>query len=416
MESYSRPEVKETLVNNGKIYESSGNISVSSSKYVNSNETENVDLSALDGSNIDSSQIVKLDDNYNSPEKQIGLAAVEKTSKDMLKTANLVEGLILSAATAGAVGNVGNALVVYDSFHGKENEPASDFLDDLLFQTLTDQLGDTLKDLAEEREKKSAKKMFELKVNEKRETKHPWAKSLEDKFGQKAGSKYDNKYKLGKDWKYDAVDIIKKDLWNFSTDAWNAGAHTEGEWGSLDGRVRVSAFDTHGSFRVGPDHVVLDASAEYDLLNLEGAFDTPALKTKDGLEIYSAGLGGEVSILHAEAKARAGVGLVPDDEGKKHLEAGVQLKAEADLVKATASGKVTVLGVTGKATAGVKIGAGVQVDVGIVGGEVHCNLSAALGFGFEIGISVDFSKLTKYFANCVPKQKDYSCLAGSGIW
>ena len=221
---------------------------------------------------------------------------------------------------------------------------------------------------------------------------------------------------MGQNWKYDAIDVYKKDLWNFSDSLWEKSKDIEGEWGSASGKVSVGSFDTHGSFRVGPDHIVLDASASIDGFKVEGAYEAPALKTKDGLEIYSVGFGGEVSVLHAEAKARAGAGWFEDEDGKKHLEAGVQLKAEADLIKATASTQTTLLGVTAKGSVGVKIGVGAQVDIGFVDGKLNFNVSAAVGLGFEIGVSLDFSKLTNYFAKTVPRQRDASIMVGSGIW
>ena len=424
MESYTKPEVKETLANNGKIYESSGNISVSSKKYTNSNETENVDLSIVEGSNVETSSIVSsnnesIDSNYNSPEYNNVVNSITSIISEGVGEANrsLVNGFVRQGFVEGFNDGV---LIVYDSFHGKENEPASDFIDDFLFERFSKYFSKKIESRFGEI-KKDAKDYFREKMKLNDNEKLPLEKSIEEKIKTKIAEKigedkFNKDYKLGQNWKYDAIDLYKKDLWDFSDDIWGKGKDFEGKWGSASLYASVGSFDTHGSFRFGPDHIVLDASAAVDVFKIEGAYETPALKTKDGLELYSVGFGGEVSVLHAEAKARAGAGLFKDEDGKKHLEAGVQLKAEADLVKATVSNQTTLLGVTAKGSFGVKIGIGAQVDIGFVDGELNFNVSAAVGLGFEIGVSLDFSKLTNYFENTVPRQRDASTMVGSGIW
>ena len=417
MESYSKPEVKETLANNGKVYESTVNVSVSSKKYINSSETENIDLSMLDGSRTSSPHLESINNNYNSPtENQLSDSNMAQVTDIIINANNLVsQSILLTTAGPGSI-----PLIVYDSFHGKENEPAADFVDDFLFDRFSHYLSDTIEDAFGD-VKKDAKDYFRKKMNLKENEKHPLEKSIEKKIKTKIAKKigvdkFNKDYKLGQNWKYDAIDLYKKDLWNFSDSLWEKGNDIEGEWGSASWKVSGGSFDTHGSFRVGPDHIVLDASAAIDGFKIEGAYEAPALKSKDGLELYSVGLGGEVSVLHAEAKARAGAGWFEDEDGKKHLEAGVQLKAEADLIKATASTQTTLLGVTAKGSVGVKIGVGAQVDIGFVDGKLNFNVSAAVGLGFEIGVSLDFSKLTNYFAKTVPRQRDASTMVGSGIW
>ena len=140
MESYSKPEVKETLANNGKIYESSGNISVSSKKFINSSETDNVDLSVLGGSNPDSSQKETLNDNYNSSELKIDPDAnIAQITETIINANDLTKAILLAGA-----GTVTGPLIVYDSFHGKENEPASDFIDDFLFDRFSKYLSKSI--------------------------------------------------------------------------------------------------------------------------------------------------------------------------------------------------------------------------------------------------------------------------------
>ena len=193
-------------------------------------------------------------------------------------------------------------------------------------------------------------------------------------------------------------------MWDKDGALYKEGFAESGKYGKVSAEVSVGSYDTEATLRVGPDHIVLDASIVVDGIKIEASYDTPALATRDGLILLAAGVDGEVSVLHAEAKARAGVGVWKDEKGIVHREAGVQLKAEADLFRAGATGDVTAFGVTATGSVGVKIGIGAQLDAGLVDGELKVNLSLAVGIGLDVGFSIDFNnaidftkeKLLKY--------------------
>ena len=281
----------------------------------------------------------------------------------------------------------GDATTIYDSFYGVQNQAAADFFKNMF--------GGILKKVEEKAGKLAGDKVtdkFNDKVKDKLSKINTKADNLktniEDKFKAKVGTKYDKDYKLGKNWFFGTMDFKKFELFKKKGSVW----HNEDE------SIKVLAGECQASFSVGPDHVVADASFSGDVLKLEKSYNTPALKTSDGLEVLSGGVSGDVSVLHAEGSAKVGLGGYYKD-GKKHFEAGAQVKLEADLVKADASAQGTLLGVTGKVSAGVKIGIGAQADIGYVDKKLHCNLSAAAGLGFEVGFTLDFGKVTDYLAS-----------------
>ena len=269
-------------------------------------------------------------------------------------------------------------LIVYDSFHGEENESGSDLVNFVL-EEIT---GVSLDDISKKLEDNFSEK-YNVEGNN-------WAAEQQEKFKKVAGKNFNDEYKVGKKWKYDAIDFYKKELWDVSLDIWSDSVESSGKYGTVKGEVRLGSVDTNATVRVGADHAVLDASIVADGLKISASYDSPSLATRDGLVVLAAGVDGEISVLHAEAKARAGVGVWTDEKGLQHKEAGVQLKAEADLFKATATGKATVFGVTAAGSIGVKVGIGAQLDAGYVDGKLNLNLSLAVGVGIEVGISLDF--------------------------
>lgn len=304
----------------------------------------------------------------------------EELSKNLMGT---IELLKMSRSF-----EAGEATTIYDSFYGVQNQAAVDFFKNMF--------GGFLKKVEKKAEKLS-EDIFTDKFNDsvkdklsKINTKSNNLKTnLENKFKAKAGDKYDKDYKLGKNWFFGTVNFKK-----FET-----GKKEGSLWQNESGSVKVGAGECQASFSVGPGHVVADASFSADGLKLEKSYNTPAITTSDGLEVLSGGVSGDVSVLHAEGSAKAGLGGYYDSEGKKHFEAGAQVKLEADLVKANASAEGTLLGVTAEVSGGVKIGIGAQADVGFVDNQLHCNLSVAAGLGFEVGFTLDFGKVTDYLAS-----------------
>jgi len=297
----------------------------------------------------------------------------------------------------------GETTTIYDSFHGEQNSPAVEFFKNLL-NGFTKKGSDAAEKhmTGDDTRIDKFNKGMEKKLEDKNKDATSWKEKQEERFKNWAGDNYNEKYKFGKTWKYGTFDLFKKKLWDFSGELWGKEGSVSGKYGTLDGSVRVGAADTSATFSVGPDHVKLDASASIDGFKAEGSYKTPALTTKDGLEVISAGGGVEISALHAEAKAKAGFGRYVDEKtGEKKFEAGVQLKAEADLVKAEAKGQVTVAGVTAEGSLGVKVGVGAQFDAGFTGSKLNFNLSLAAGIGIEVGFSLDFGKVTDYVTDKV---------------
>ena len=65
----------------------------------------------------------------------------------------------------------------------------------------------------------------------------------------------------------------------------------------------------------------------------------------------------------------------------------------ADLLRATAGGGGRLLGVEVAAEASVKVGMSAKFEVGFDGSKFKANIGAAFGIGFDINVSIDFSKV-----------------------
>lgn len=90
----------------------------------------------------------------------------------------------------------------------------------------------------------------------------------------------------------------------------------------------------------------------------------------------------EVKAESAEAKAKVSL-------NRKEVYAGVS--AEADLVKAEATGGVSVLGTDIGVSGAVKVGVGAHAEVGYTDGKLKVDVGAAVGVGVDIGFEVDIS-------------------------
>ena len=103
-----------------------------------------------------------------------------------------------------------------------------------------------------------------------------------------------------------------------------------------------------------------------------------------------AGVMGSASAVAGEvyAKADATIGWV----GGKFV-AVASGAVGADLLRATAGGGGRLLGVEVAAEASVKVGMSAKFEVGFDGSKFKANIGAALGIGFDINVSIDFSKV-----------------------
>lgn len=102
------------------------------------------------------------------------------------------------------------------------------------------------------------------------------------------------------------------------------------------------------------------------------------------------------------AKADATIGWV----GGKFM-AVLKGSVGADAFRVSVGGGVRLLGVEVAAEATFKVGVSATFEVGFDGGEFKANIGAALGIGFEINISIDFSK-------CISVLKDAGKLIAKG--
>ncbi len=208
--------------------------------------------------------------------------------------------------------------------------------------------------------------------------------------------KGDDKDIFGQKVKYADTQLYTKTLWakNASVyDNFDDPATLDLGIGTANGSAGVLYGRTYGRAAVGIDHAYIDAALQVGVFNANGSVDIPIWTTESGQEIISASVDGNVSVLEAYAKARAGAGIYKDIDGKTHTELGVQLNAGADLVKASAGGSVNVLGVEGKVAGSVKIGVGAQLDIGFMDGKLRANIGLAAGIGFDVGLELDFSGL-----------------------
>ena len=330
---------------------------------------------------------------------------------------NLVESLGLLKVSKSF--EAGEATTIYDSYYGVENEAAYNIFKKIyenLLKSSTSTGSKAASKKAEKTEKFSNLKDyidFMQKVNNYKHLSKITEKkdSLEEKFKEWAGDKFDKDYKAGKKLAFETIDLYKWKLVDYSKASYEIGD----DEGNLKWGVRANARDASISASIGPGHVKLDASAEYNLLKANASYQSPALQTKDGLEVLSASANGEISVCHAEASAKAVAGRYTDEKtGRKYWDIGANFKAEADLVKIDGSVSGTVAGVTGTVSGGVKIGLGAEASVGWSGGKLKCNLSLAAGFGFEVGFSLDFSKVSNYVSGKIDKygKKFASYLSG----
>ncbi len=222
--------------------------------------------------------------------------------------------------------------------------------------------------------------------------------TLQDDLAMNAEG-YDKDYQMGKKQKFKNVNIqVAGAKWSGALlDTGEGTAHTA--VGDFSGRARVGYLDAAASVSVGPGHVSAEASATFGLAKVEGKYSSPKLETESGVELLSFDANGSVSVCEGTVKAKAIVGgyTEKDENGKTvhHVEAGVSLNAEANLVKATASGQVNVFGIGFGGEATFKIGVGAKLDAGFVDGKLHFKIGLAAGIGVEFGFSIDLDGFIK---------------------
>lgn len=139
-------------------------------------------------------------------------------------------------------------------------------------------------------------------------------------------------------------------------------------------------------------------------------------KDKDGKtkKIFSPGVnaevGASVAVVEVEAEGRIGLGedknmlglyldvgadlLTAEAKGKVSInrnEIYAGASAEADLVKLSGTGGVSILGTDVGVSGSLKVGVGAHAEVGYTDGKLKVDIGAAVGVGFDLGFEVDVS-------------------------
>lgn len=101
---------------------------------------------------------------------------------------------------------------------------------------------------------------------------------------------------------------------------------------------------------------------------------------------------GNVDALEAEGKIDAKFTLL-DENGNMDIQAGVGASVEANLVEASGSAGVEVLGADVGVTGSVKIGVGAHANAGYVDGHLKLDVGVAVGVGASVGVDIDVGGL-----------------------
>lgn len=132
----------------------------------------------------------------------------------------------------------------------------------------------------------------------------------------------------------------------------------------------------------------------------------------DDIGVYGKG---SADVLEAEAEASAKF-TVFDEKGKLDIQAGISASAEANLVEASGSAGVTVLGADVGVSGSVKVGIGAHADIGYVDGHLKVDVGAALGVGVSVGFDIDVGGLVDGVATKVSESWSDISSAASNAW
>lgn len=132
----------------------------------------------------------------------------------------------------------------------------------------------------------------------------------------------------------------------------------------------------------------------------------------DDIGVYA---NGETKALSASAGADGKFTLFNKD-GKLDVQANVGVSAEANLVEASGSAGVEVLGADIGVSGSVKIGVGAHADVGYVDGHLKVDVGAALGVGVSVGFDIDVGGLANGVATKVSDSWSDISAAASGFF
>lgn len=162
-----------------------------------------------------------------------------------------------------------------------------------------------------------------------------------------------------------------------------------------DNGIKAPSVDAH----VGASVSAIEISAEGRVGN-------------DDIGVYA---NGETKALSASAGADGKFTLFNKD-GKLDVQANVGVSAEANLVEASGSAGVEVLGADIGVSGSVKIGVGAHADVGYVDGHLKVDVGAALGVGVSVGFDIDVGGLANGVATKVSDSWSDISAAASGFF
>lgn len=121
-----------------------------------------------------------------------------------------------------------------------------------------------------------------------------------------------------------------------------------------------------------------------------------------GDEMLGLNVDGSVVVGEASAKASGEINFMGKDKDGNIVfdpQVNVGVKAEAVAFKAEGSAGVNVLGGEVGVKGSVKVGVGVNADVGYKDGVFKCELGASLGIGFDVGFEVDVGGMVNTVAD-----------------
>lgn len=154
------------------------------------------------------------------------------------------------------------------------------------------------------------------------------------------------------------------------------------------GRARADAtfktgiyqYDKNGNKIIAPS-VNAKCGASYSLINFEG-------KAGAGDENLGIEAQGEINVGKVSAEVESNIDFISND-GKLDPQVNISANAEAIAVEAEGEVDIKILGTESKLSAGVNVGVGAHLDVGIEDGKIKCDLGASLGVGFNVGFELD---------------------------
>lgn len=225
---------------------------------------------------------------------------------------------------------------------------------------------------------------------------HDSTDSKKEGFDKNLGSIFT----VGKEWDFFGKQEKDGGKWHEVDGTWNEGEHYNYHIGSIvydaGAKLRAGLFmyeeKEDGSSRkyIAPG-VVAEIGGSIAVAEYDGQLKFGFGENKD---LFNFHLGGDLSVLSAEAKGGLYAQVDPQDWNESGLYGGAS--AEADLAKVTVTPGVTVLGVDINFVAYGSAGAGAHAEAGVQDWKFRAEAGASAGLGGGYGLEVDASRLVNY--------------------